>query len=44
MIARQLLTDPNRRRGYSLPEGMFGLAINATMLVLLYCLATWLRR
>ena len=44
MIARQLLADPNRRRGYLLPGGMVGLAFNATMLLLLYGLAAWLRR
>ena len=44
MIALQSLADPNRRRGYSLPEGMVGLAFKVTMLVLLYRLLAWVRR
>ena len=44
MVARQLLADPNRRRGYSLPEGIVGLTINAIMLVIAYYVETWLRR
>ena len=44
MIAGQLLADPNRRRGYSLPEGLVGLAFNSIMLLLGYCLMAWVRR
>ncbi len=44
LLARQLLAGPNRRRGYSLPEELVGLAFNAVMLLLAYCLMAWLRR
>ena len=41
MLACQLLTDPNRRRGYCLPEGMAGLAIDAVMVLLTYYMLFW---
>ena len=43
MLACQLLTDPNRRRGYCLPEGMAGLAIDAVMVLLTYYMLCWVR-
>ena len=44
MVARQLSADPNRRRGYALPQLLIGLTFNAAMMVIAYWLLAWLRR
>ena len=43
-VARQLLADPNDRRGYGVPVGMIGLTFNSGILLLVYYLMTLFRR
>lgn len=43
LLARQLLTDPSRRRGYGLPLGLVGLIVTAILSLVVAQVLCWLQ-